>query len=216
MAQDGFERDVTDGWGTAQFGGEYRSGGSGLTLSVSSGQGMVALLPDGSGSAVLPRAVSRDVSMALTIGPGSSASTGTTDVSLVLRRIDSRSMYRPTVHVAANGEVSVTIEMLAGGRAEELAGPVAMPGLAGVAATDLRVRAEVVGSDPTTVRIRVWPANEAEPNDWQLSVLDWTGNLQGMGAIGVAWRITDAQPDSTATLNIDDLEASTTDEGEHL
>ena len=31
-----------------------------------------------------------------------------------------------------------------------------------------------------------------------------------------AWRLIDAQPDSTVALNVDDLEASTTDEGEHL
>jgi hypothetical protein len=36
MAQDGFEREVPDGWGTAQFGGEYRSGGSGQTLNYTS------------------------------------------------------------------------------------------------------------------------------------------------------------------------------------
>jgi len=216
MAQDGYERDVPDGWGTAQFGGEYRSGGSGQALSVSSGHGAVSLIPDGSGSAVLPSAIARDVSMRVTVRVAAAASTGSTDVSLVLRRIDSRSMYRPAVHVGPGGEVSATIDMLAVGRAERLAGPVAIPELTGAPTSDLRVRADVAGSDPTTVSIRVWRAGEAEPADWQLSVVDWTGNLQGVGAIGVAWRLADAAPETAVTLNIDDLEASTTDDEEHL
>jgi hypothetical protein len=57
----------------------------------------------------------------------------------------------------------------------------------------MHVRAEALGDDPTTLRLRTWPDGVPEPAAWQLSTIDWTGTLQEPGTIGIGWRLDAAQ-----------------------
>ena len=54
-----------------------------------------------------------------------------------------------------------------------------------VAAGDtLLLRLQVTGTNPTTIRAKVWKSGAAEPSAWQVSTTDTTAKLQAAGAVG--------------------------------
>ena len=69
----------------------------------------------------------------------------------------------------------------------------------------------IVGSDPTTIRARAWPIGQAEPAGWQVTVVDWSGALQGAGAVGLGWRL-DATADQVVTVRHAGLSADVLEE----
>jgi hypothetical protein len=46
------------------------------------------------------------------------------------------------------------------------------------------MRVEATGTNPTTIRAKVWEAGTAEPTSWSRSVTDSTPALQQAGAVG--------------------------------
>jgi hypothetical protein len=51
--------------------------------------------------------------------------------------------------------------------------------------TQLRIRFQAFGTNPTTLRAKVWLANGAEPAAWQVSTTDSTAGLQAAGGVGL-------------------------------
>ena len=65
------------------------------------------------------------------------------------------------------------------GTAVCLTGVTYTPGL------QLRVRFQVTGTNPTTLRLKVWNASQAEPAAWQITATDNTAVLQAKGPAGL-------------------------------
>jgi hypothetical protein len=79
-------------------------------------------------------------------------------------------------------------------------------GLTHTPGTPLRIRATFTGTSPTTIRVKVWEAGEAEPSAFALSVTDNTASLQEPGAVGVSSANLESGVLSVA-VNFDDLRA---------
>jgi hypothetical protein len=47
------------------------------------------------------------------------------------------------------------------------------------------VHAQIVGTNPTTIRMNVWPQGQAEPAGWEYSITDSAAALQTSGAVGL-------------------------------
>ena len=194
------------------MGGAYAASGAGQ-LAVTNGFGFASLSVGQRGRVLLPDAASRDVVFEYTVALDRAPRTGETVVYAIMRGSDETSAYQLALHFAPSA-VYAEIDKLVDGAVVSLGPDVAVTSQAPASDTPvaLRVRVEASGSDPTSLRLRAWPATEPEPNEWHVSVIDWTGQLQGGGAIGIGWQ-TDAQETSPVVLHFSMLSAWVAGEG---
>jgi hypothetical protein len=134
-------------------------------------------------------------------------------VGYAFMRVSDGTGYRVAIHVTPTGTVYAAVDALNGDAVEALDGRVQVAAASGSGAPSLSVRVEATGSDPTTIRARVWPVGQAEPAGWQLSVVDWSGALQGAGAVGLGWLL-DATADRGVTVRHAGLTADAIEETE--
>jgi hypothetical protein len=211
LAQDSFARRVVSGWGAADFGGAYAVTGPPDRLVVEAGVGLLSVTPAGGVEVVLPGAVGRDVELSFSFASAMLPAQAELAVHALLRDAEGGNLYRPTVHLFATGPATVTIELVTDGVMQPLGGPIVVPDVVAMAGTPVRVRAKVSGSDPTTIRVRAWPATGSEPRYWDLTVADWTSSLQAAGAPGLGWQLAGVPVDSSVVVQVDDLLITTTD-----
>lgn len=211
IASDTFSRRAGDGWGSADVGGRWVLDGQ-AGLSVEPGIGLIRLSAGDAGSVVLPQASAQEASLELSVAIDR-LPTGSGELRLYaeLRRNQRGAAYRPVVHVRSDGSLLVGASMRLGSQEHDLGATYRAPDVSLSGGDVLRLRAEVAGSDPTTIRLRVWPAGAAEPSFWHVSVIDWSGALQGSGTIGMGWQLDPAAGDPL-TLHIDDMRLTTSDE----
>jgi hypothetical protein len=208
-ASDTFSRREGAGWGSADVGGSYLLSGA-ADLSVQPGVGIVELAAAGEGEALLGVSA-RDVGVEFSVALDGPPAGGELELRVVLRASDGRSALLPAVRIGPEGSLTARVTALAGGASDTLVARVAVPDVTVTGGAVLRVRAEAVGSDPTTIRLRVWPASRPEPAFWHVSVIDWTGSLQDAGMAGLGWRA--GAGATSITLRYDDLVIETTDGG---
>ena len=207
FARDRFERQSEHGWGAADFGGTYEQVAQGFSaLEVAAGMGLVRVGRDGHGVAMLSSAAATDVEAAVTVTLDTRP-VGHTAAGVALR-VDEDSLYMAALQLDA-GRPFVVIQRWSGVDVTSIAGPIAVPGITNSLAP-IRLRAEAFGSDPTTIRVKAWPAGEAEPDEWLASVIDWTGRLQRSGAVGMSW-LAATLADGGADLRFDNFQAITSD-----
>ena len=104
---------------------------------------------------------------------------------IVGRRLSFNNEYHARVNIVGS-TVKLSLSRLTGsatdvaiGTAVNLTGVTYTPGL------QLKVRFQVFGTNPTTLRLKVWDASKAEPTDWQITATDTTASLQVAGAVGL-------------------------------
>jgi hypothetical protein len=213
VASDTFSRRSASGWGRAEVGGRYTVEGSLAGLAVEPGVGVIQLADGDAGSVVLLGVSVADASLELSFALDGLPREGELRLVAELRRNERGGGYRPAIAIRPDGAVIVGAGLRLGGTEQELSTSYVVPDLTVADGDALRLRAEAIGSDPTTIRLRVWPADEPEPGFWHVSVIDWSGALQGAGALGLGWWL-DSTPSRPLTVRIDDLTLTTIVAGE--
>jgi hypothetical protein len=66
---------------------------------------------------------------------------------------------------------------------------------------------QVTGTNPTTVRLKVWPATGTEPAAWQTTATDTTAALQNPGAVGLTAYLSGSVTNGPIVLRLDDVSA---------
>lgn len=209
LAADTFARTGASGWGAADTGGAWIDDGEGA-LSVEPGSGMAVAEPGDRGSVGLPSVTALDIDLAVSVALGQLPEDGNA-IAYVLLRTQNGAAYRYAIQFEEDGTILAGIESMRNGVARELDDRVVVRP-AGQAAATLNVRATATGSDPTTIRLRAWPAGQPEPQAWNASVVDWSGALQGDGAIGLGWALA-TSADEPITFSFSNLNATTTTGG---
>jgi hypothetical protein len=75
-----------------------------------------------------------------------------------------------------------------------------------VAANDqLRLRLQVTGTSPTTIRSKVWRDGAAEPAAWQVTAEDSTESLQKAGSVGLMTYLWGSATNFPVVVRFDDL-----------
>jgi hypothetical protein len=161
---DKFERTLASGWGAADSGQTWKqTGGVTSDRSVSAGKGVITLPSSVSTvrAQTLPLVLGdADVRVRITAGQ---VSTGASLVPGVLFRWSSASeCYRARVHFGTGGSMFVSIT-----RGSTTLGTQPSLPYTYTAGAEFEVRAQVIGH---TVRIKVWPAGQAEPTSWNHTV----------------------------------------------
>lgn len=207
LAADDFERDVTGGWGSADVGGSYTLLGSAGSFNVGGGSGQIVLPAGASRRATLDAALARDVDILVRVRTDKPAAGGTHYIYLVARR-NGGDAYRPKLVVAASGQVSVHAGIVVNNSESSLGPSVVVPGLSPASGWTW-LRAQISGSDPTTIRVKAWADGSAEPAAWHFEATNGHAALQGVGGVGLMAYMSGSVSNAPVTFSFDDYSVST-------
>ncbi len=202
VASDGFSRSLSSGWGSADIGGVYSLYGSSSYFAVQNGAGLMRMSAGQSRGATLYNAPARDVDVRFRVSTDVTPAGDGHWIYLVTRRSSDGSEYRTKLRLLADGRVLAGISKTNGG-AES---PIVIGASSGVtvsAGSYLEVRASVIGSGTTTLRLKVWRSGQSEPSGWTVTGTDATKALQDGGAVALQSYL--PANGRASTLRFDDL-----------
>jgi PKD repeat protein len=203
LAEDAFGRTVASGWGTADLGGAWTTS-TASAFAVNGAEGTISSTAGSGRSAYLRSASSSNTDLTFTMGINKSASGGGLYVSAVGRSIVGSGDYRSVVRFIADGRVSVRLGRADAAGAETILRPdTIVPGLTYGPTDRLQTRVQVTGSNPTTLRTKVWKVGTTEPVAWLLTVTDTTASLQPAGATGLVTYLSSSATNAPIVLAID-------------
>ncbi|MFI7632535.1 protein kinase [Nonomuraea sp. NPDC049400] len=203
---DTFGRTVSTGFGTTDDGERHWSVGVPASgYSVDGKKGRITMTSGAGSSAYLDGVKESGTDLSFTFAGDKPPTGGGIYVSAVGRRVPTVGGYRAHVSLRPNGKVLFQLIRFEAGRSEiDLAQPLRVPGLTAGAGIAMRVRVQVTGTSPTTIRGKVWAIGAPEP-DWLLSVTDATSGLQVPGGAGVLTFLSRTATDTPVTVTVDDL-----------
>lgn len=178
-AADSFSRTVTGGLGTADSGGAWSTSGGSSSLSVSSGAARFSGAAGITLTGILPAVSLGSADTQATVALPALPVGGSVFASLVGRRV-STDDYSGRLTIAPTG--ALTLAVLHGGVALKSAG---VAGITMTPGEQLRLRLQVIGTNPTTVQARVWVVGTTEPTAWQVVATDATASMQTAGSVGL-------------------------------
>ncbi len=203
-AVDTFTRSVVNGLGAADTGGSWTTSSSAANYAVEGGQGRVRV-PTGSTRTIgLPAVSATDTDLTATVTLDKTQTGGGLYLTVVGRQVGSSS-YGLRLRYLGTGEVRLSAM-----RDTTALANANLPGPGYTGGTALRVRVQVTGTTPTTVRAKVWPVGGAEPAAWQVQTTDSTPALQAPGSIGLIGYLSSSATNGPVTILLDDLQAAPT------
>ena len=93
------------------------------------------------------------------------------------------------------------------GTESSLGTSVTVPGLTPAAGTFMWLRAQVTGTNPTTIKVRAWRDGDPEPSTWQFTATNSLAALQAAGGVGLASYIGSGTTNVPVTVSFDDFVA---------
>ncbi|TDN90932.1 PKD domain-containing protein [Microbacterium sp. BK668] len=207
-AADAFTRTVSGGWGAADVGGAWSSA-SPANLSVSGGTGNLTSATAGSGPSVyLPGVSSTNTDVTIAARTDKPATGGGVYLSVAPRRVSGVGDYRAKIRLQSDSQVSVQlVRIAANGTETALTTMTTVPGVVYSPTTGLRVRVQATGTNPTTLRARVWGGGAAEPSTWHAATTDSTAALQVAGGLALMSYLSGTATNAPLVTRFDDLSA---------
>lgn len=190
IVDDSFTRTVSNGWGAAPDGATWQIAGSGGSYAVDGSAGRIVAAVGSTRQVRLPAALSdAEIQTDLAVSP---VATGSGTYVTVLGRLSGSSSYRTRVRFMAGGSVSLALTRSTG--TEVTLSSLTIPGLTVGAGQYLRLRFELQGHAPTSLRAKLWPRTQPEPVAWTLAANDTSTAVPGTGTSGV-----DVYPSGSST-----------------
>jgi hypothetical protein len=186
-AADSFQREVAGGWGTADSGGPWSVLHRSQDFSVSGGAGRMLMPVSGATrTAWLAETRSTTSDVTVDVAMDKLVSHGAGWLYILGRQVETNTGYRGRVRILPNGSVRLAVvQRLNSGSDVILGSDRLVPGLTAPAGTPLRMRLQTTGTDPTTLRAKVWAVGTPEPG-WQIEVTDSAPALQQPGHVGLS------------------------------
>ena len=207
---DNFGRTVSNGLGTADVGGAWTISGTAANFAVSGGAGAITLPTAGqTRSAWLGATTRSDTDMRFDLSLDKVPTNSGAYLDVVGRRVSTNNEYRARLLMASTGRITVQLTSLRGtaspvGIATAVTLPTTITYSAG---SQLAVRMQVTGTNPTTVRLKVWPATQPEPTAWQTTATDTYAGLQTAGAVGLTTYLSGTVTNAPVVVRISALSA---------
>ncbi len=186
FAADGFNRTVSNGWGSADVGGAWGLTGKTSLFSVSPGTARMSPTAGATLTSALGSTSSDDTDVTTTFSSDKAATGSGVQVSLIGRRVSVGNDYRAKVRLTSTNTATLTLSKIVAKTESGITPAITIPGLTVSPNKKISVRLQVTGTSPTTVRARVWDAAGTEPSNWAQTATDSTGALQSPGAVGVS------------------------------
>ena len=207
---DDFGRTVANGLGTADTGGAWSITGTAANFAVNNGSGAITSPSTGqTRSAWLGATTRTDTDLRLTLSLDKVPTGSGAYLDVVGRRVSTNNEYRARMVMASTGRITVQLTALKGtGTPVAVATAVTLPTtITYSAGSQLNVRMQVTGTNPTTVRLKVWPATQAEPTAWQSTGTDTFAALQSPGAVGLTTYLSSSVTNAPVVVRMDALTA---------
>ena len=207
---DTFSRTASNGWGTAETGGPWTISGTASNFAVNNGSGAITIPAAGNTRLVYLGSTTRtDTDLRLTLSLDKVPTGSGADLDVVGRRVSTNNEYRARMVMRADGRIVVQLTALKGtGSPVAVATAVTLPtSITYSAGSQLNVRMQVTGTSPTTVRLKVWPATQAEPTAWQTTGNDTFAALQNPGAVGLTTYLSGSVTNAPVVVRMDGLSA---------
>ncbi|GAA3618465.1 PKD domain-containing protein [Microlunatus ginsengisoli] len=204
LAADAFGRTTASGLGSADSGGAWTVN-SASRFSVGSGVGRATMATAGTGvNAYLGgvSATSTDLTATTTLDK---VPTAATYLEFTGRRAGTNQEYNGLLRINSGGAVLVGIRKLNGSSSATDIVAATSTGLTYTAGTQLKVRFQVSGTSPTTLRMKVWRADAAEPANWQATATDSSAGLQAGGSVGFRNYLGSSATNAPIVQTVDDL-----------
>ncbi len=204
-ASDLFNRSLNNTWGVADVGGTYTmlwGNNANNDFSVNGSEGVVTLSPGGSREANLDGIEQQDFDTQLTFKTDNLDVTNQ-DLMITARKVDAGTLYRFRARITPSGYIQLTQYRAVGG-SWSVSEHVTVPGLIYQPGTNLNVRYQVVNSNPTTLRAKLWAEGSSEPTNWHYSVTDSETLLQSTGGFGLKF-VNGSGASNTNVFSVDEL-----------
>jgi hypothetical protein len=185
VARDDFSRSVSNGWGSALTGGAYSLQGPSGDFRVDGSAGVMRLTAGANRAAALTPVLARDVDVSFRVATDKVAAGAPVYVYSAARRISASSAYWLKLTLGTDGSVWLHASRHVANTEQGIGSAVRVSGLTHKAGTFIRLRSQVTGASPTTIRLRAWADGEAEPTGWIYTATDSTTALQVAGAVDV-------------------------------
>ncbi|MCP3817837.1 hypothetical protein NLX86_06705 [Streptomyces sp. A3M-1-3] len=176
---DAFGRTVSSGWGSADVGGAWTTGGgSASDYAVGSGIGTHTMTTVNVSRRCLVAAPAADVDLITDIATSVLSTGDSQTAGLVARVVDASNLYQARVAFTTAAGVVLSLRKRIAAAETELA--TFTTTLTHVAGTFVRLRMQVAGSE---LRAKIWAVTDAEPSGWQVTATDT--DLPAAGSVGV-------------------------------
>lgn len=211
LATDTFARTVTAGLGTADVGGPWAAAGTLANYSVSGGTASFVQQRVGTGlTAALPAVSSTDTDLRMTIATNPLPTANGLYLTVVGRRVATNLEYEAVARIRSDGTVAIRLAALQGSSvAVVLKNEIVAAGVTLAAGSPLQTRFQVTGTNPTTLRAKVW-TSPTEPTAWQLTATDSVTGLQAAGSIGLTTYLSGGGTVAPVTAKVSALSAQAT------
>jgi len=202
IAQDGFSRTVSSGWGTADAGGAWSAAST--SYSVSSGSAAASHSVGSTRRSLLTSTSATNTTVTVDVAIDKAATGGGVTVGAVGRQIGS-AFYQARVRFNADG--SLNLQILNG--SSTVLANTSMSGITYSPGQQIRLRVQTAGTNPTTIRAKAWPVSASEPANWMLTATDTASALQGAGSVGVESYLSGSATNAPVTVRYDNFLATT-------
>jgi CSLREA domain-containing protein len=205
FAQDSFSRSVADGWGNADVGGAYTLSDAAADFAVN-GSGATVTIPAANQTrlALLDATAAQDVDIVFRVQTDKLASGVSEHAYFIGRHVSPSTEYRGQIRFDPKRNIFVRAVRINNGISTALGSDTKVVGVTHAANTYIWVHAQIVGTNPTTIRIKAWADGQAEPATWQYSVTDATASLQTAGTLGLAANLPISTTNAPVVFTFDD------------
>ncbi len=208
-ALDTFSRTVVDGFGSASPGGTYSLMGTGADFDVAAGTGTISLAgPNANRAASLTSVSAQDLDLSFRFATNKLATGSGQYIYGVARRVSATASYRIKVRLTSGGAVWVGASSVTNNVESPIAAEVRAPNVTHVAGGFIRVRAQLTGTNPTTIRVRAWADGSTEPSTWTYTATNSAAGLQAPGGVGLQAYLSSSTTNAPVLVSVDDLRAT--------
>ncbi|MEU5880182.1 delta-60 repeat domain-containing protein [Spirillospora sp. NPDC047279] len=204
VASESFPKTITNGFGTAATGGAWTATGAAGALSTSGGIGRIKLTKKGAWAGAVLNDVKSQKSDLTFKFAADKAGKGSGVAAIALgRTVPGAGDYRARVRMTGSSVYLQLARANTKNTETVIAREAQVKGVTFTPRKSLRIRFQVFGGTPTTVRARVWADGAKEPTTWNLSVNDSTEGLQTAGGMGVRGLVGNSDGNVPITVGVD-------------
>jgi len=207
-ASDTFARPAASGtWGSAAIGGAYSYVGSQADFSLTGTAGRVTIGSPGATRAAYLPVTAQDVDLTFSASFSKLPAGGGSTYAFGSLRRSSAADYRVKARITGAGAVYLSFSQFSAGSEKTIGTEALVSGLTYLPGTDLKIHAQVSGTNPTVLVARIWPAAGTEPATWLISRADVTAGLQVPGSVGIRAYTSTATTNTPITVSFDSIQA---------
>ena len=220
-ASDTFNRTLSQTWGPADVGGNYAAFYcTNDDMNVTGSVGTV-VLPDPNHPEVCPKdstndtvyrggyltnVSAQDVDVRFRVASSTLASGDNINVGFDARRVSGFTSYRGQVRFTpSTNQVWLQADTVLNGVMTGLGTNTHAGGVTVTPGGFIWVRAQITGTNPTTIQMKAWNDGQPEPTAWAYTTTNATPVLQAPGAVGLVSWLSGAWTGATPTISFDDF-----------